>query len=441
MKITILPIKSYDFDITNEISQQDNWNANARLWIQSDNTVFKQYIKWNRTTRKNINTLLEVSQNKTLYAFPEIVMPINIYRTKKGICGYTMPYCEGISMEEFLVSPLVDIKAQLFSLISLANVIRKLPERVYIGDLHGANVLVEKNGKIHIIDIDGFSIQGCEISCPFSQKVKEKGIEKLKKYQHWNGKFKISRNSDIFCFYMLVLKWISKVDVFQFEKIEIYLYLQYLEQMEFPIGIINSIYNLYSNKRNSIEIDDFYQIDLEKLEQYRYVAFVNSKENQITVKIREEMKYLSLKDRVNELDKHETFEERAQIVSERECKNIIKRIEIIIKSKQYEIVKGTKQVIISLYKDICYSVGNNNYYADSPHYYGGSDSGYWVNNEFEAKYLINAIVERLEKEGCICKVNSRSSTHSNGIGFWDSIFKGSTTTYRFCISCIFQWRN
>lgn len=31
MKITILPIKSYDFDITNEISQQDNLNANARL--------------------------------------------------------------------------------------------------------------------------------------------------------------------------------------------------------------------------------------------------------------------------------------------------------------------------------------------------------------------------------------------------------------------------
>lgn len=165
-----------------------------------------------------------MSQNKTLYSFPEIVMPINIYRNKKGICGYTMPYCEGISMEEFLVSPLVDIKAQLFSLISLANVIRKLPEKVYIGDLHGANVLVEKNGKIHIIDIDGFSIQGCEITCPFSQKVKEKGIEKLNKYQHWNGEFKISRNSDIFCFYMLVLKWISKVDVIQFEKIEIFIF-------------------------------------------------------------------------------------------------------------------------------------------------------------------------------------------------------------------------
>lgn len=212
--------------------------------------------------------------------------------------------------------------------------------------------------------------------------------------------------------------------------------------MEFPIGIINSIYKLYSNKCNSIEIDDFYQIDLEKIERYRYVAFVNSKENQITVKFREEMKHMSLKDRVNELDKHETFEERAQVVTERECKIIIERIERTIKSKQYEIVKGTKQVTTYLDSSICYSVGNNNYYADSPHYSGGSDSDYWVvNNEFEAKYLINAIVDRLEKEGCICKVNSRSSTHSNGIDFWDSLFKGSTTTYKFDISCIFQWRN
>lgn len=53
MKIKILPIQSYKFDTMNEISQQDNWNANARLWVQEDETVFKQYIKYSRITCKN----------------------------------------------------------------------------------------------------------------------------------------------------------------------------------------------------------------------------------------------------------------------------------------------------------------------------------------------------------------------------------------------------
>ena len=150
---------------------------------------------------------------------------------------------------------------------------------------------------------------------------------------------------------------------------------------------------------------------------------------------------MSLRDRVNQLDKPETFEERANKVAEKEVASIIRMIEDKIKRKQYNIVNGKKQVRQPMYTRICYSVGQEGYYADSPHYYGGSSSFYEVNNAAEARYLINSIKTGLEKEGCVCTVESSSDTFSNGIGFWDSIFKGSTTRYRYSISCIFEWRN
>lgn len=150
---------------------------------------------------------------------------------------------------------------------------------------------------------------------------------------------------------------------------------------------------------------------------------------------------MTLKERVNQLDSPETFEERAQIVAERECQWIINSIENTIKSKQYEIKKGIKQVKGHMYSDIYYHVGRDYHYSDSPHYFSGSDSIYLVNNKTEAEYFVNTIVNRLETEGCVCKVELRTRKSSNGIGFWDSIFKGSTTTYIYNISYVFQWNN
>ena len=94
-----------------------------------------------------------------------------------------------------------------------------------------------------------------------------------------------------------------------------------------------------------------------------------------------------------------------------------------------------------MYPSIYYYVGRDYHYSDSPHYFSGSDYHYSVNNKTEAEYFINTIVNRLETEGCVCKVELRTRKSSNGIGFWDSIFKGSTTTYIYNISYVFQWNN
>ena len=95
-----------------------------------------------------------------------------------------------------------------------------------------------------------------------------------------------------------------------------------------------------------------------------------------------------------------------------------------------------------MYLRIFYRVGRNYYYPDSPHYVSNSDHcAYYVNNKDEAEYFINIIVNKLEAEGFVCKVESTTRKSSNGIGFWDSILKGSTITYMYYISWVFDWNN
>lgn len=436
MNLKILPIRLLSPKRSCEISQQGNVNAITRIWIEPHETVYKEYVLRNNIYRKNVHNLLKISSRSAMYSIPEIAMPISIYKKGLHIQGYTMKHYSGISIRDFLTDECVDSTMQLRCLIKLGSVICQLPEDIFIGDLHGENVLVEEDGNIHIIDIDGFSTSRCEITCPLSVQINS--IPKNKKYFHCNGKFKISRESDIFCFYLLFLTWLSKEDAFRWSKFKISEYLAYLEYLDFPKSICSKIYNLYSEKRNNIDIDELHSCSNEIINKHGCTATLNI--YQVTINVKEKQK-MSLRDRVKELDTPESFEDRANKVAEAEVASMIRMIEDKIKKKQYDTLKRKKQVQQFMYTDICYSVGNDVHYSDSPHYYGGSSSSYTVNNEREAWYLINAIKSRLEKEGCVCKVESRSYTSSNGIGFLDSIFKGSTTRYTYSISCIFEWTN
>ena len=435
MKPKIQPVRLFSPKKICEISQQGNVNAISRIWIEPHETVYKEYVLRNNMYRKNVRNLLKITSRSAMYLIPEIAMPISIYKKGLHIQGYTMKHYSGISIRDFLTDEYVDSTTQLRCLIKLGSVICQLPEDIFIGDLHGENVLVEENGNIHIIDIDGFSTKKCEITCPLSAV---NNIPKIRKYFHRNGKIKISRESDVFCFYLLFLSWLSKEDVFRWNTIEIEEYLYYLERINFPKAICDEIYNLLTKNNNKIDVNALYRCSFEIIEKLADAATFNI--YQATKNVKEKQK-MSLRDRVNELDTPESFEDRADKIAEKEVASMIRSIEDNIKRKQYNMVGGKKQVQQRMYADICYSVGNDVHYSDSPHYFGGSSRCYQVNYEYEAQYLINAIKSRLEKEGCVCKVDSESRTSTNGIGFWDFLFKGSTTRYRYSIFCIFEWIN
>lgn len=276
MRKTVLSKKLCDFQFTNEIPQTDNKNANARLWIQPDSTVLKQYVVFDDITEKNIQIITRISKMRRLKTIEQLALPLQIVYDGEGIVGYTMPYCRGITLEEAIVSGKYSPQCILAAFESLAKVINKLPRNIRIGDLHGKNVIVENNGDIHIIDIDGFSLcPQYAMTCPISSLYDYVMIQGIRKYWVIGGELRISKDTDVFCFFLLFLRWImqsSSLEVYSPK--EVYRYFTYLKYVGFPNEILDMIYRLLDERQNILIPKQLKKIDLSELEAYQYKTFV-----------------------------------------------------------------------------------------------------------------------------------------------------------------------
>lgn len=278
MRKTVLRKKLADFQFTNEIPQTNNVNANSRLWIQPDTTVLKQYVKFDAVTEKNIRIISHIEKLKRLRAIEQLALPLQVVYDGQLVVGYTMPYCSGITLEEAIVSDAYSPLCILSAFESLANVINSLPRNLRIGDLHGKNVIVERTGDIHIIDIDGFSLcPQYTMTCPISSLYDHVMIQGIRKYWVHEDELRISKDTDVFCFFLLFLRWIMKsssLEVYSPE--EVYRYFAYLKNVGFPSAILDMIYRLFDEGQNYLVPELFKKIDISELKVYQYKTFVET---------------------------------------------------------------------------------------------------------------------------------------------------------------------
>lgn len=267
-----------DYNFSNEIPQTGNINANARLWIQPDDTVLKQYVVFDDITAKNIQIILQVRKMRRLRAIKQLALPLHVVYNGGRIVGYTMPYCNGITLEKAIVSGTYSPQCILTAFENLAEVINKLPNNLRIGDLHGKNIIVEKNGDIHIIDIDGFSLcPQYTMTCPISSLYDHVMICGMQKYWGPNNVLIISKDTDVLCFFLLFLRWIMQSSSLEvYSPNEVFRYFSYLKSVGFPSEIIDMIYHLFNEGKNILVPGLLKKIDLSKLEMYQYKTFVET---------------------------------------------------------------------------------------------------------------------------------------------------------------------
>ena len=276
MRMTTCLLHEPNTDFTSEIIQLHNENRTSSLYIQPNGTVYKRYFTNNEITNKNIANLLKLSENKKLQGMPEITMPTSIILNDGRVQGYCMPYHRGVSLNDVLYSDAYSNEFHLQILMKLASLILRLPKDVFIGDLHGENVLVLPDEEIRLIDIDGFSTPECQISCPFFQEPVRIDLFSLKKYKYNDDSWCISKQTDILCFYSFLLSWIMGVsNAFVYTRSELFRYFAYLEKTGFQTDVLKDILRLFSPKPNRINIEGLSRIDLSRIEEYKYRTFVS----------------------------------------------------------------------------------------------------------------------------------------------------------------------
>ena len=110
--------------------------------VCSDGTVLKRYVIFDSMTQKNIHNLLALSKIRKMYHISELAMPLEIFREDNKVVGYTMPFCPGVLLDEAIEDSSFSPYEIMNAFVDLATVTERLPRRVFIGDLHGQNVLV-----------------------------------------------------------------------------------------------------------------------------------------------------------------------------------------------------------------------------------------------------------------------------------------------------------
>ena len=155
----VVPFLDILDNINGEISQTGNLNAYTRLLLlphkrQVAKVCYTNYDVWER----NLANLKLISDQLHSDDFLELVLPTELIEYDGNIVGYLMPYVEGVTFDEILQNREIPRHIILNIFDQLALVINKLPTNIYLGDLHPKNVIVTNDGKVHLIDVDGFSV-------------------------------------------------------------------------------------------------------------------------------------------------------------------------------------------------------------------------------------------------------------------------------------------
>ena len=129
----------------------------------------------------------------------------------------------------------------------LSEIILSLPNGVFIGDLHSQNVIVQGNGSVALIDIDGFSLTaGHLLASPAAF------MEDLpQKYFDSSGTLIISRETDILCLFRLFFRYLFKeYDIAVFSAEWKKLLLEYLRKRGATSDFVDAVSCLFSDGEN-----------------------------------------------------------------------------------------------------------------------------------------------------------------------------------------------
>ena len=220
----------------NRIIQFDNYNSYSELFIHN-NEIIKIYNDKNSYSEFNINVVKNILNKKSfLKEINGLVLPNNLLIYNNQIVGFSMPYINGITLQEIINNNIYDdeiIKKLFIKILDIIDRFKKLNFSFYIGDLHEQNIIIDNNN----LCIDGNYIIGKYANSYFN-----------------NSELKEINNSvDYYSLLCMILNYVFK-DIIE-DKLDPVNWLKYDDQFKELYPIINKVDNnfiLYKDDINNI---------------------------------------------------------------------------------------------------------------------------------------------------------------------------------------------
>ena len=260
-------------------------NTEAKLLLvqlRNKIKVFKNLHRLSGPTFANKLYTLELLNTYRELLPQSFVIPDSLCSVQGNIEGFSMELIEGTVLSILLNDKNVDYKTKIHYLKEVGKLLDQLEkirvnsplDNIFINDLHDANFLIEKDtGNLRTIDLDSCKIADNK---PFPSKV----LSPLallnfvdNKYQIYSKDFGMYRegykynyrsefgyiypdkNSDVYCYIIMILNFLYGANVNNMKLDEFYDYIFYLENIGVSHELIEYFIKILSNADNEIPIE------------------------------------------------------------------------------------------------------------------------------------------------------------------------------------------
>lgn len=211
-----------------------------------------------------VNTINYLLDNKDIINIDELVLPIDIFYLNRdtGDIVIKEKFINNINFRYVLTSSLYsfDEKIEYFKQIGLIlDKMKNVRDNTnikdfYLCDLYTDNFILNTDtNRINVIDMDSCKINGnnnCSSYYLFDNNV----IDNIKKYKKkelsWFTEYEINENTDILCYIIMLISFISGFDINKIDINEFNNYMDYLVNVGLSNQLVSVLARIYSNDDN-----------------------------------------------------------------------------------------------------------------------------------------------------------------------------------------------
>jgi hypothetical protein len=258
-------------------------------WCYESKLLKEFYINEGRTFGNKLNTINTLIDEGNRIGISELVLPERLAIVDDKVIGFTMPYICNTNLYYKLIDYHTPIEAKVRYLKEVGKILEKIKnardygliDKFFLGDIHEQNFIVNsQTDKVMVVDLDSAYI-GKNNPFPAKYLSTNKAIMELpKKYPSKEGLHVPNQNSDILCYYIMILNFISKFQTNKLDISDYYIYLDYLRQIGFPSEILSLLSKAYLNVDN---INPYFLLDKIADVDPKIISFSNYRAHQFSI--------------------------------------------------------------------------------------------------------------------------------------------------------------
>ena len=205
---------------------------------------------------KNLNTL--IYYKNILGEIRELVLPDKLAIIDGEIVGYTMPFIEKSKNLQTILNSDISLEDKLVYLRQIGTILEEIknikdfPYDFHIGDLHEGNFLIDETNSLKVVDLDSAYIGQDEPSHTAYYLLKNSYLESFpSKYKKSSSGLIIPSNeTDLYCYNMILLDFLSGEAMYKKDLDIFYKYLSHLKDIGIDSELIRIFQSIYFSNFN-----------------------------------------------------------------------------------------------------------------------------------------------------------------------------------------------